>query len=140
MADLSSRHNAITDWQQPLMNTTFSIDVEALFLRNDHRPFLFYATLEDVKRQHEAIALYFRTTPTEGEPTLQLILDCNGCDLQKLKEPSYSVGDLGVVAEPTGVSKAIDGPEDGPNFILNGKFVEARYVGDYAFDKAISRH
>lgn len=140
MADLSSRHNAITDWQQPLKNASFSIDVEPLFLRSDHRPFLFYATLEDVKRQHDVIVLYFRTTPTEGEPTLQLVLDCNGCDLQKLKEPKTSGGDFGVVAEPTAVSKAIDGPEDGPDFILNGKFIEARFVNNYALDKAIGQH
>jgi hypothetical protein len=136
MMAFSSTHDAITDWQQALKSRTYSIDVEPLFLRADHRPFLFYANLEDIKRENDHTVLQFRTTPTDGEPIVELMLACNGCNLQELKKPNH-IGDFAIIAVPSSVVKAVDGPEDGPDFILRGTFSDARYIDDYAFDKAV---
>lgn len=138
VSDLSTRYNAVSNWQMLFKQKRFSIEAEPIFVRSDHRPILFYATLEDVRREHDAFMLYLDSTPTEGEPVVRLVLDCNGCDLQKLKAPSESFGDFAVVAAPTQVVKTIDGPENGPDFLINGKLIEAVYVDDYAFGRASS--
>ena len=128
---LRTQFNAVVDWPQQIKGKTFTIDVEPVFLRVDHRPILFYAMLEDVKRENDSIFLYFLTIPTEGEPSIRVILDCAGCDLQALKQSSNSIGDFAVVAQVNAATKLLDAGEDAPEFLLHGKFVDARYVGEY---------
>jgi hypothetical protein len=95
-------------------------------------------SLRDIRRSNDAIFLYFLTIPTEGEPTLQLILDCNGCDLLALKNSQKNIGDFGVVAQITAADKSLDEAEDGPDYVLHGKFIDARFIGDYAVDKLLA--
>jgi hypothetical protein len=138
IASMTSRSNAIVDWPQQLNGLTFTIDVEPVFVRADHRPTFFYASLKDIKRSNDAIILYFITIPVEGEPTLQLTLDCNGCDLLALKNSEKNVGDFGVVAQITAADKSLDDAEDAPNYVMHGKFIDARFIGDYALDKLLA--
>jgi hypothetical protein len=145
IADLRSHYNAVVDWPQQLKGKPFSIDVEPIFARADLRPVLFYATLIDVRRQNDAVILYFRTVPTENEPILLLILACAGCDLRSLKDSAKPIdGDFGVIAQVSAVAKSLDSgvdePEDvlRPEYVLNGKFVDARFVGNYAEEHALA--
>ena len=135
---LSSHSNAIVDWPQQISGLTFTIDIEPVFVRGDHRPTFFYATLKDVRRSNDAVFLYFLTIPTEGEPTFQLVLDCNGCDLLALKNSVKNVGDFGVVAQITEAQKSLDEADYAPDYILHGKFIDARFIDDYAMDKLLA--
>lgn len=101
---------------------------------------LFYATLEDVKRENGAATLYFTTVTvtTEGEPSSRLILNCDGCSLQDLKKSAASVGDFGLIVQVTAAAKLLDGAENAPEFVVHGKFIDTRFVGDYALDKLLA--
>ncbi len=136
VAYLQTHYNAVVDWPQQLKGKTFTIDVEPVFLRADHRPILFYAMLEDVRKENNAF-LYFLTIPTEGEPSMRLILDCGGCDLQSLKKSANSIGDFAVVAQVTAAAMSLDASEDAPQYALRGKLIDARYLGEYAMDKLL---
>jgi hypothetical protein len=138
IAYMNSHYNAIVDWPQQLNGMTFSIDVEPVFVRADHRPALFYAILEDIRRSNDTIFLYFLTVPTEHEPSLQLILDCGGCDVLAFKNSDKKVGEFGVVAQVTAAVKSLDTTEDAPDYELHGKFIDARFIGDYAMDKSLA--
>ena len=140
VAYLQTHYNAVVDWPQQLKGKTFTIDVEPVFLRADHRPILFYAMLEDVRKENNAIFLYFLTIPTEGEPSMRLILDCGGCDLQSLKKSANSIGDFAVVAQVTAAAMSLDASEDAPQYALRGKLIDARYLGEYAMDKFLASH
>jgi hypothetical protein len=136
---LKTHYNAVIDWPQELAGKTFTIDVGPIFLRADHRPILFYAMLEDVRQENNGTFLYFLTIPTEGEPSgMRLILDCGGCDLQTLKKSADGIGDFAVAAQITSVAKALDAAENAPEYVLQGKFIDARYVGEYAMDKFLA--
>lgn len=133
-----THYNAIVDWPQQLKGKTFTIDVEPVFLRADHRPILFYAMLQDVRKENNGIFLYFLTIPTEGEPSMRLILDCGGCDLQSLKKSANPIGNFVVVAQMTTVVMSLDASEDAPEYVLRGKLIDARYVGEYAMNKFLA--
>jgi len=135
---LRTRFNAVVDWPQQIKGKAFTIDVEPVFLRVDHRPILFYAMLEDVKKENDSIFLYFLTIPTEGEPSIRVILDCAGCDLQALKQSANSIGDFVVVAQVTGAAKELDAGENAPEYVLHGKFIDARYIGEYAMNRFLA--
>ena len=135
---LRTHFNAVVDWPQQIKGKTFTIDVEPVFLRVDHRPILFYAMLEDVKKENDSIFLYFLTIPTEGEPSIRVILDCAGCDLQALKKSANSIGDFVVVAQVTAAAKVLDADENAPEYVLRGKFIDARYVGEYAMNRFLA--
>lgn len=49
VADLRSLYRPFTDWPHEMDGRTFTIDVKPIFVRDDHRPVLFYALLEDIK-------------------------------------------------------------------------------------------
>jgi hypothetical protein len=68
---------------------------------------------------------------------LQLILDCAGCNLQAFRQSSDGIGDFGVVAQVSAADKSLDLSEDAPDFVLHGKLIAARWIGDYAFDEAL---
>jgi len=138
VAYLQTHYNAVIDWPQELKGKTFTIDVEPIFLRADHRPILFDAMLEDIKQENGGVFLYFLTIPTKGEPALRLILDCAGCDLQVLRKSANPIGDFAVVAQVTAAAKSLDDSEDAPDYVLHGKFIDARYVGEYAMDKFLA--
>ena len=135
---LRTHFNPVVDWPQQIKGKTFTIDVEPVFVRADHRPILFYAMLEDVKRENDSIFLYFLTIPTEGEPSIRVILDCAGCDLQALKQSANSIGDFVVVAQVTGAAKELDAGENAPEYVLHGKFIDARYIGEYAMNRFLA--
>jgi hypothetical protein len=135
MADFCSRYNAVVDWPKEIKGVTFTIDAEPVFLRSDQRPILFYAVLEDVRRRNGSIFLYFRTAPTEGEPTLRLILDCDRCDVLEIKNSANALGGFGVLAQVTQAVRSLDDSEDAPEYLLHGKFIDARFVGDYIWMK-----
>ncbi len=137
VAFMSSHTNAIVDWPKQITGLTFTIDVEPIFVRADHRPTLFYAILEDIRRKDDKTFLYFTTAPSEHEPSLRLILDCGGCDLVTFKSSAMKIGEFAIVAQVTVADKSIDATDDGPDYILQGKFIDARYVGDYAVDKLL---
>lgn len=44
--------------------------------------------------------------------------------------------DFGVFAQVTAAFKLLDVAEDSPDYMLHGRFIDIRFVGDYAFDKA----
>jgi hypothetical protein len=136
LANLRSRYNPVVDWPQQLKERTYTIDVEPIFVRSDDRPSLFYGTLDDVRRNNDGILLYFSTTPTEREPTIQLILDCASCNLGELERPANSIGDFAVVAQITAATKSIDESKDAPDYVLRGKLVDERFVGYYAIEQA----
>lgn len=138
VAYLQTHYNAVVDWPQQLKGKSFTIDVEPVFLRADHRPMLFYAMLEDVRKENNATFLYFLTIPTEGEPSMRLILDCGACDLQSLKKSANSIGDFAVVAQVTVAAMSLDASEDAPEYVLHGKLIDARYLGEYAMDKFLA--
>lgn len=138
VAYLQAHYNAVVDWPQQLKGKTFTIDVEPIFLRADHRPILFYAMLEDVRKENNAVFLYFLTIPTEGEPSMRLILDCGACDLQSLKKSANSIGDFAAVAQVTAAVMSLDASEDAPEYVLHGKLIDARYLGEYAMDKFLA--
>jgi hypothetical protein len=138
VAYLQTRYSAVVDWPREVKDKTFTIDVEPVFLRADHRPILFYAMLEDVRKENNATSLYFLTVPTEGEPSMRLILDCGGCDLQSLKKAANAIGDFVVVAQMTTAAKSLDVSEDAPDYVLRGKLIDSRYVGAYAMDKFLA--
>jgi len=138
IADLRAHYNAVADWPKQLKENTFTIDVEPIFLRDDRRPILFFATLDDIRKESDGVFLYFSTIPTDGEPAMRLILDCGECDLQALKKSGNSLGDFAVVAQVTGAAKSLDAAENAPEYVLHGKFIDARYVGDYAMNRFLA--
>jgi hypothetical protein len=138
VAYFQTHYNAVIDWPQQLKGKSFTIDVEPIFLRGDHRPTLFYAMLEDVRKENNAVLLYFLTIPTEGEPSMRLILNCGACDLQSLKKSANSIGDFAVVAQVTEAAMSLDASEDAPEYVLHGKLIDARYLGEYAMDKFLA--
>jgi hypothetical protein len=131
---LQAHYNAIVDWPQELKGKSFTIDVEPIFLRADHRPILFSAMLEDIRKENNGISLYFLTVPTAGEPAMRVILECGECDVQTLKKSGESIGDYAFVAQITAAAKSLDADENAPEFILHGKLIDARYIGTYAMD------
>ena len=94
--------------------------------------------LEDVKKEKDSTFLYFLTIPTEGEPSIRVILDCAGCDLQALKKSANSIGDFVVVAQVTAAAKELDAGENAPEYVLHGKFIDARYIGEYAMNRFLA--
>ena len=60
-------------------------------------------------------------------------------DLRALKNSATAIGDFGVLAQVTGAVKSLDESEDAPEYVLHGKFIDARFVGDYALDKALNQ-
>jgi hypothetical protein len=94
--------------------------------------------LEDVRKENDAVLLYFLTIPTEGEPSMRLVLDCGACDLQSLKKSGNSIGDFAVVAQVTAAAMSLDASEDAPGYVLHGKLMDARYFGEYAMHKFLA--
>ncbi len=132
---LRTRYDPVVDWPEALKEKTFTIDVEPILVRSDKRPEFFYATLEDIRRQDDGVLLYFRTTPTEGEPILELLLECPGCDLKRFEDSAKDVGDFALVVQVTAAVRSLDSSDNAPDYVLHGRLIDARFIGDYALDK-----
>ena len=50
IAEDTTRFGAVADWPSLLRDGMFTIDIEPIFVRPDHKPLLFIANLEDVRR------------------------------------------------------------------------------------------
>jgi hypothetical protein len=137
IADLTLKHNADSDWPSRLKDAPFTVDVDPIFVRADHRPMFFYASLEDVRRIGDSVFLFFLTMPTQREPSLRLILECGGCDLPGLKKSANTFGDFGLIAQIFTATKSLDESDEAPEYLLHGRFIEAIFVGDYALSKAL---
>ena len=135
IAEDSTRFGAVTDWPSLLRDGMFTIDIEPIFVRPDHKPLIFIANLEDVRRSNNQTLLYFRTTPTAKEPVSRLILDCAECNVDSLRTSNSDIGDFEVIADIASATKSLDISEDAPTFVLQGRFIQARWVGDYAVNK-----
>jgi hypothetical protein len=135
LAEDSVRFGAITDWPSLLEADMFTVDIEPIFIRADHRPILFIATLDDERRQNNRTLLYFTTIPTLKEPVSRLILDCADCDLDSLRKSYKDDGEFEVIADVSVATKSLDASEDAPEFVLQGKYLQARFIGDYALNK-----
>jgi hypothetical protein len=137
VAALRTRYDPVVDWPEALKQKTFTIDVEPVLVRSDKRPEFFYAMLEDIRRQDDGMLLYFRTTPTEGEPTLELLLECPGCDLKRFEDSAKNIGDFALVARVTAAARSLDSSDNAPDYVVHGRLVDAQFVGDYALDKLL---
>ena len=113
IAALRFRYRAVDDWPRQLAGKILAIEVQPVFVRPDHRPILFFAMLDDVRLENGAPSIYFSTIPTQGEPWMRVMLDCDGCDLPRLKGAAKSMDDIAVVAQITSAAKAIDQGEQG---------------------------
>ena len=131
--------HAIIDWQAELKKISFTVQLASIFVRADQRPFLFYALLEDIRRENSKTLLYFDTTPTQDEPAMRLVLACGACDFSSLSQTENRLGDFALVARISQARKLLDGPEDAPDYVLDGELVAARFVGDVEINKVIAR-
>jgi hypothetical protein len=141
IAEDSTRFGAVTDWPSLFRDGMFTVDIEPIFIRPDHRPILFIAFLDDTRRENGQTMLYFSTAQTADEPKFRLILDCAACDLSSLRESGKRDGEFEVIADIASATKLLDiplddtGTADPPKFVLHGRFIQARFVDDYTLIK-----
>jgi uncharacterized protein YxeA len=152
ITELVGRHNAVTGWEKNLrekymsmLMKVYSIQVEEALIRNDRRPVLFFASIEDVARQDDKYFAHFHNWRSIG-PDIHFVLECNLDQVEKVTEQSadyfkqYAVVALISIIqrpkfEPRAYSENGEEPEiaveSSDIFVAKGRCLDLLFIGDY---------
>jgi hypothetical protein len=155
--ELADKYNAVVDWNKPLnkilnlMSPIFTVEVEDALLRNDNRPVLFLARVEDIKRKEDKYLVSFLMDDSALEywSTINVALDCSDEQVRKIMQQQYDREweNFAVIAEIQKVRKVefnlkAEGDFEEPKirvdttdsvFIVSGKCLDLLFVGDYSY-------
>lgn len=152
ITEVVGRHKAVAGWGKNLrekymsmLMKVYSIQVEEALIRNDRRPILFFASIEDVARQNDKYFAHFHNWGNI-DPDIHFVLECNSDQVEKIMEQSATYFErYAVVAlisiiqrpkfEPRAYSENGEEPEiaveSSDIFIARGRCLDLLFIGDY---------
>lgn len=160
ISDMAARHNAVTDWEKTfykkldillkpgiLLRQIYTVDIEDTLIRNDNRPVLLFAHVDDITRQGNKYYVYFQDYFDSYD--IRFILECNSEQVKKImnqkcsyKEEYSFVALISSIYRPKfEVGAEISGDdersyaevvvESSDILIARGRCLDLLFVGDY---------
>jgi hypothetical protein len=144
---MQTTHNAVTDWKKGLgealkLEPIYTVNLQRLLVRDDGRPLLFYASVNDVKEQNGRNLLVLETQ-IDIRATLRLVLECDPARAREVMEqrgPEFERY-YAVVAQIRSVRKSADesasnrdnesGSASAESFVAEGRALDLLFVGAY---------
>jgi hypothetical protein len=129
---MQTTHNAVTDWKKGLgearLELIYTVDLQRLLVRDDGRPLLFYASVEDVKEQ-KGLNLLVLETQIDIRATLRLVLECDAARARQVMEQRGPelLKYYAVIAQIRSVQKSADETV----FLAEGRALDLVFVGPY---------
>ena len=125
-------HNAVTDWKKGLgearLELIYTADLQRLLARDDGRPLLFYASIEDVKEQNGRNLLVFETQ-IDIRATLRLALECDSDQARQVMEQRGP--ELLKYYAVIGKIRSVQKNADQTVFLAEGRALDLLFVGPY---------
>lgn len=145
MIEMAKHYNAVIDWEKTLepeeiFSMPYTLEVQNALIREDKRPILFIASIQDIERSGNEYIISF---DRRGSFSGLFILKCSELQVQKiLNQPQESLWDnYSIIASISNVKKtrfsltSSSFGEYSEVLIAKGDCLDLMFIGDYGLSE-----